>query len=75
MLIDLARGPAPRTLDVDICIIGAGPAGISIAAEYIGTRRSVALVEAGFQEHDEATQMLNLAWATGRSSASIPSIW
>jgi choline dehydrogenase-like flavoprotein len=65
MLIDLARQRAPRAMDVDICIIGAGPAGISIAAEYIGSRRSVALVEAGFHEHDEATQMLNLAWATG----------
>jgi choline dehydrogenase-like flavoprotein len=65
VLIDLVTQPVLRTLDVDICIIGAGPAGISIAAEYIGTRHSVALLEAGFPEPDEATQMLNLAWAKG----------
>jgi choline dehydrogenase-like flavoprotein len=65
VLIDLTREPVGSPLNVDICVIGAGPAGICIAAEYLRSRHSVALLESGFLEPDEATQSLNLGWARG----------
>ncbi len=65
MLIDLTKQPAQGRLHVDLCIIGAGPAGICIASEFAGTQRSVALLDAGFLELDGATQMLNLGLAKG----------
>jgi choline dehydrogenase-like flavoprotein len=65
VLIDLAKETVPASIDADVCVVGAGPAGLSIAAEYLDTRRTVALLEAGFAEPDEATQMLNLAWGKG----------
>ena len=42
------RTLAPGTLiEGDLCIIGAGAAGISIALEWIGSSRKVILLEGG----------------------------
>src|SRR5215470_12023985 len=38
---------ADSTLEADICIVGAGIAGISIAREFIGRTESVVLLEGG----------------------------
>lgn len=46
-------------LDTDICIVGAGPAGIALAREFIGTRHNVLLLESGSLEFDTATQDLS----------------
>src|SRR5687767_11497161 len=52
---DVPRG---EVLRADICIVGAGPAGISIARELAGTKHSVVLLESGTFEFDQATQDL-----------------
>jgi choline dehydrogenase-like flavoprotein len=45
-------------LNTDICIIGAGAAGITIAREFIGTHQQVCLIESGGFTFDSATQSL-----------------
>jgi choline dehydrogenase-like flavoprotein len=52
---DLADGTA---LDADICIVGAGAAGISMALEFIGTGARVLVLESGGFEADAPTQAL-----------------
>jgi choline dehydrogenase-like flavoprotein len=45
-------------IESDVCIIGAGAAGITIAREYIGTSANVVLLESGGLEFDKKTQSL-----------------
>jgi choline dehydrogenase-like flavoprotein len=45
-------------LETDICIVGAGAAGITIAGQLDGTSRDVCLVEAGGRTPDQETQSL-----------------
>ena len=47
-----------RVENVDICIIGAGAAGITIAKEFKGTNKTVALVESGGFEPNYEVQKL-----------------
>ena len=47
MLTDARSIAADQTLQADICIVGAGVAGISIAREFIGRPESVVLLESG----------------------------
>ncbi|MDJ0947538.1 MAG: GMC family oxidoreductase [Alphaproteobacteria bacterium] len=47
-----------RTYEADICIIGGGPAGITIARELIGSRASVLLLESGGREYEDEVQAL-----------------
>lgn len=58
-MIDDARTlPDGQTLDADLCIIGAGAAGITLAREFAGSGKSVLLLESGGLEFDERTQAL-----------------
>lgn len=52
------RELAVKELDCDLCIIGAGPAGISLAREFIGQGVRVALVESGGLHYDRHVQAL-----------------
>ncbi len=45
-------------VNADICIIGAGAAGISIAREFIGSKLKIVLLESGNFEYDPDTQDL-----------------
>ena len=55
-----ARTIASETrLEADFCIIGAGPAGITLARELAELRRSVILLESGGAEADGELQALN----------------
>jgi choline dehydrogenase-like flavoprotein len=54
---ELADGSAGAR-DFDVCIIGAGPAGISLALELDGTDLSVCLLEAGGEGYHRASQKL-----------------
>ena len=45
-------------INTDICIIGAGAAGITIAREFVGTLQQVCLIESGGLSFDSATQSL-----------------
>lgn len=58
-MIDTANDIAQDSvLEADICIVGAGAAGISMALELSGQGRQVLLLEAGLEQADEATQAL-----------------
>jgi choline dehydrogenase-like flavoprotein len=58
MFID-ARNLTENTLiEQDICIIGAGAAGITFAREFFNTSYQVCLLESGGFNHEEATQSL-----------------
>lgn len=50
----------------DICIIGAGAAGISIALDWIGSPYKVILLEGGGFEYDEKVQELYAGNSTGQ---------
>lgn len=58
MIIDYLDRSGPDDFSADICIIGAGPAGISIARSFIGTSLSVCLVESGGLAGEERNQEL-----------------
>jgi len=47
MLIDVNELPPNAQIDCDVCIAGAGPAGITLASELEGTSLRVCLVESG----------------------------
>ncbi|MFA6231141.1 MAG: GMC family oxidoreductase [Rhodanobacter sp.] len=58
MTIDYLDGSAPADIEADICIVGAGPAGISMARAFIGTSVRVCLVESGGFAAEEINQQL-----------------
>ena len=58
MIIDYLDRSGPEDFTVDICIVGAGPAGISIARSFIGSSRSVCLVESGGLAGENRNQAL-----------------
>ena len=47
MFIDARQVQSGSEISADICIIGAGAAGIAIAREFLGTKTSVCVVESG----------------------------
>jgi choline dehydrogenase-like flavoprotein len=58
-MIDDARTlPDGDTVDTDVCIIGAGPAGITLARELMGERFRVCLLEGGGLEVDGTMEAL-----------------
>ena len=58
MILDAYDLPSDYRFDADLCIIGAGAAGISIALDLAGTGIDVIVLEAGGQDEEEATQAL-----------------
>ena len=58
MLTDARSIAADSTLQADICIVGAGIAGISIAREFIGRSESVVLLEGGGLEFTKSLRDL-----------------
>lgn len=55
---DLAEATEDDSLDTDLCIVGAGAAGIALALQFIGTGVDVVLLEAGGLAEEAATQAL-----------------
>lgn len=55
---DIATG---ASLDCDICVVGAGAAGIALALQFLRARRRVILLESGGAAPDAATQDLYAA--------------
>src|SRR6187200_2015645 len=46
-------------IDADVCVVGAGPAGLAIARQLCGLGRTVLLLESGGLAVDQATADLN----------------
>jgi choline dehydrogenase-like flavoprotein len=60
MLRDLTNGgDDAEAIDVDLCIVGAGAAGIAIARTFVGTATRVAVVESGGLQPDQVARSLN----------------
>jgi choline dehydrogenase-like flavoprotein len=65
MIVDARSLPAGQELSTEICIIGAGPAGITLAREFAGGPMPVCLLESGGFEPDAETQDLYAGEVTG----------
>jgi choline dehydrogenase-like flavoprotein len=58
MILDANNLPETGALSADVCIVGAGAAGISMALQFIGSDIEVLLLESGALEEEPATQAL-----------------
>jgi choline dehydrogenase-like flavoprotein len=65
MLVDAWTIPSDTVLKTDICIMGAGAAGITLAREFIGQSFRVSVLEGGGLEYDSETQSLYKGENTG----------
>lgn len=71
MLIDARTLELGTTANPDVCIIGAGAAGITIAMELLDSGLSVLLLESGDAAPDAATQDLYAGESVGQPMQSI----
>ena len=65
MFIDARTIPNDEIIETDICIIGAGAAGITLARQFSGQPFRVAVLESGDLKPDSATQSLYAGKSTG----------
>ncbi|HEV7777425.1 MAG TPA: GMC oxidoreductase [Luteibacter sp.] len=65
MIIDYLDGSAATDFEADLCVIGAGAAGIAIARSFIGTSTTVCLVESGGLGGEQKSQSLYEGSSTG----------
>lgn len=66
MHVDARNLPNQSVIEGDLCIIGAGAAGISLALEWINTPYKVILLEGGGFEYDDNVQDLYAGKTTGQ---------
>src|ERR1700680_2424525 len=59
MILDADDLADDRIMRADVCIVGAGAAGISMALEFIGSGIGVLLLESGGAEEEPDTQALS----------------
>jgi choline dehydrogenase-like flavoprotein len=58
MFIDALSVPTGTVIETEVCIVGAGAAGISLAREFTNSSFRVVLLESGGTELETATQDL-----------------
>lgn len=58
MIIDARRVPQGTSIEADVCIVGGGAAGITLARELGNSHLRVCLLESGGLKRDQATQQL-----------------
>ena len=58
MFADARSVPRDTRLETDVCIIGAGAAGITLAREFSGSPFRVTVLESGGFEYETETQAL-----------------
>lgn len=63
--------PRGTTLETDLCVVGAGPTGLSLAAEFANQRETVVVVESGSWDVDSTLQSLNSATVDGDPYAGL----
>jgi choline dehydrogenase-like flavoprotein len=71
MELDHTQGVSPGTIETDVCIIGAGPAGSVVASELIARGRNVVVLESGAAAGDARAQSLNAGEMTGDPYAGL----
>jgi choline dehydrogenase-like flavoprotein len=67
MFIDARKISSQEIINADVCIIGAGPAGITIAREFNGRGVNILLLESGGIDPDPAAQALSEGTNEGES--------
>jgi len=65
MILDGRRMPPDERLDVDLCIIGAGPAGLSLAREFADSEVRVAVLESGGLSRERDIDLLGVGDSVG----------
>ncbi|MGZ4681423.1 MAG: GMC oxidoreductase [Acidimicrobiales bacterium] len=65
MIRDANQVDEGRTVHADLCIIGAGPAGLTVADRFRGSGLDVVVLESGGDQWDERTQSLAQGTLTG----------
>ena len=65
MIIDARSLPPNEILETQVCIIGTGPAGITLAREFANQSFQVCLVESGGLDYDPETQALTAGTSVG----------
>jgi thioredoxin reductase len=58
VIVDTCSLPDRHIINTDVCIVGAGVAGITLAREFIREEFRVSLLESGGLSPDRATQSL-----------------
>jgi choline dehydrogenase-like flavoprotein len=71
MIADFAEFENAATVNADVCIVGAGAAGIAIAREFIGTPYKVLILESGGLDPEPETQELYKSNVVGLPHAGI----
>jgi choline dehydrogenase-like flavoprotein len=67
VIFDLAPSGQVPPFAAEVCIVGAGAAGITLAAELVRQGRRVLLLESGGSKEEEVLQQLNQSERTGQS--------
>lgn len=71
MFVDAKSLPPRFLIDADVCIIGAGAAGITLARDLAGAGRTIAVIESGAFELDGDTQKLYAGEVVGAPHAPL----
>lgn len=71
MFSDADDRPQDEPITTDVCIVGAGAAGITLARSFIGSRHRVCLLESGDLEFDAATQDLYAGEIGGQDTPAL----
>ncbi|KUO68415.1 MAG: hypothetical protein APF80_06120 [Alphaproteobacteria bacterium BRH_c36] len=66
MIIDLQAPDAPHAIDADICIVGGGAVGLSMAVRLARAGRDVVVLEGGGKSLEAASQALHKGRCAGR---------
>lgn len=66
-LSDASEPANDELIEADLCVVGAGPAGISIARELLGSGFRVVLLESGGRDVERRAQRLNRGTSVGSS--------
>jgi choline dehydrogenase-like flavoprotein len=66
MYVDSRRLDTKRAIDTDVCVVGGGAAGITLALQLAGQKFRVCMLESGGFTRDPETEELNSAINVGR---------
>lgn len=65
MELPASKIPHGTVLEADLCVVGAGPAGLTLAREFMGQRARVVVLESGGLEGADWPQVLNEGTVVG----------